>query len=794
MMTVLDEVGATCTTAINDTIGTPPSITIDSPVNGEIYSEGSSLDFMATISDAQDQADEVSIDWTLNGTSVSSQGATSSGIAQYLDGSLSYGSYNLVVIATDTDSLTDSDQLSFTINGLPTAPMLSLNPDPASTSDGLTANIDTPSIDPEGTTVSYSYEWQLNNVVQFSYTASTIPSSATNKGDEWRVGVTPNDGIADGFIGEVSIIIQNTGPSMSAVSILPSGATFNDDTLTCSATIIDPDEIPNISYEWSISGSIIGNASTLDLTTTGIMPDDVLLCTITATDSDGVMATDSITRMIDNRAPTLSVLISTNGTTNTGELTCTATTSDVDDFPISPIVSYEWFNAGGSLGITDQLQLDPNIGVDGDSIDCVVTAMDLSGVAVTDTASHIITNTPPAIASISLSPSSIAANTQSVTCNVTSSDVDGDSVTEGFEWYVDGVLQPEVTNMFTGPFLTGTLIACQATPNDGKIDGAFAEDMALVENTVPSLSSVMITPDPATVEDDLTCTALATDVDGDAIVYSYVWSDSNGVQQTTVEVPDTSDLFLASGLSADTWTCEVTPFDGTDYGILASDDIVVEAECSSLQFDGQGDYISNNSFQFSNNGSMFTVSLWLQLGSNMLNSSSNPTHGGIIGQWNDPNDSGWLLYYRKHHSDVGLSFFNGGDTYDQSWNPLPNTWYHVAIVKDGVQKIIYLNGQVLISSSNGTTNVPNYPLELGYIANDTGYNGSFEGLISTVDIWEAVLSPGNIQDIYNLGPSSVNIPPVLSYTTGLSNVIDSSGNGHDGMLNGATWVNSCPEE
>ena len=44
-MTVTDEVGATCTTAMNYTVGTPPSISLDSPLAGETYSAGEALSF-----------------------------------------------------------------------------------------------------------------------------------------------------------------------------------------------------------------------------------------------------------------------------------------------------------------------------------------------------------------------------------------------------------------------------------------------------------------------------------------------------------------------------------------------------------------------------------------------------------------------------------------------------------------------------------------------------------------------------------------------------------------------------
>mgnify|MGYP001452341394 CR=1 FL=1 len=80
-MTVRDEVGATCTTAINYVVGTPPNVLIVAPVDGEVANEGEDVIFSATVSDAQDQPDDVTLDWSLNGSSISTQGATSSGTA-----------------------------------------------------------------------------------------------------------------------------------------------------------------------------------------------------------------------------------------------------------------------------------------------------------------------------------------------------------------------------------------------------------------------------------------------------------------------------------------------------------------------------------------------------------------------------------------------------------------------------------------------------------------------------------------------------------------------------------------
>jgi len=53
--------------------------------------------------------------------------------------------------------------------------------------------------------------------------------------------------------------------------------------------------------------------------------------------------------------------ISANGSSNSGELTCSATASDVDDHPAVPAITYEWSNAAGSLGSANPLQLDASM-------------------------------------------------------------------------------------------------------------------------------------------------------------------------------------------------------------------------------------------------------------------------------------------------------------------------------------------------------------------------------------------------------------------------------------------------
>ena len=1010
-LTVTDENDATCTSSISYTVGTPPTIVIDSPIDGNTYSEGEVVVFSATVSDEQDQPNDVVLDWSLNGSSVSTQGATSSGNAEFSDAGLADGSYNLVVTATDTDGLTDSDQINFTINGLPTQPVVSIIPAPANTNDTLTVTLDTPSTDPEGSAVNYTYEWLLGGAVQSAYTSSTVPSSATNKNQQWTVRVTPNDGIADGPVGEATITIANTEPTLSSLAITPLSNVTNDITLTCSVVVTDPDETLMPTYEWSLGSTVVGSGSTLDLSTTGAMPTDVVTCAASVVDGDGATASDSTTTTIENRVPSvsgatinpstgvttgtsltctatvfdadgesptvsyewsvgsstyngdsisldntmvspgdsitctvstedgyggtaadsatvtientlpvISASISVDGIGNMAELSCLYTTSDADDSPTEPTVTHEWFDStGASLGTSNPLQLDGTMGVAGDAISCVATAIDLSGGTASDTVVHTITNTSPVVDSIAINPPVIDALTSSVGCEVTSSDADGDVITHSFAWFVDGALQTETSNVFLESWVVGTEITCQATPNDGKSDGDIASYTVTVSNTAPVVDSVLLSPSTAYTNDTLTATVVfsdddstqsvsgvyawhvidfdtgtdtevqsgsdntlsgvthfdrddevyvvvtpndgvdfglsftssgigisntaptapsisispapatagqddlvcsvdtsSADADGDTVVYTYVWRDDVGaIQQTTTAVTATADTFAAADTTEGTWTCEVTPADGTDSGQSATATVAVEDSCYSLLFDGDADGVlvgdSQNMLGISSD---FTIGSWVYVNGN-TSSPSLPIFTAESSNSSDPaKNAGFAL--RVINGNLGLFFgtgLTGTDSYpDPNWyatSPLPtDEWVHVAGVRDGSSVLLYVNGSLVFADTNvSTTGISydgsGYEHDHYYIGRSfpnglAGISFSMDGLLSNVGVWSRGLSATEIQQLAETSFDS-SIPDLvghwsLSDATGTT-VTDQSSLVNDGVLQGdATWINTCPEE
>ncbi len=101
-----------------------------------------------------------------------------------------------------------------------------------------------------------------------------------------------------------------------------------------------------------------------------------------------------------------------------------------------------------------------------------------------------------------------------------------------------------------------------------------------MQNSAPAINSVTLSPDPAGTNDTLTATVDATDADGNAMTFTYVWKVNGTVVQTTTassSATDTLDLSQAgNGDSGDTITVEVTPNDGVVDGTLSSTSITVQ--------------------------------------------------------------------------------------------------------------------------------------------------------------------------------------------------------------------------
>ncbi|MBW1880332.1 MAG: hypothetical protein JRJ84_18380, partial [Deltaproteobacteria bacterium] len=413
----------------------------------------------------------------------------------------------------------------------PSAPVVSLDPDPATSADDISVVIDEESVDPAGRSVTYLYEWSSD--ASGTYEGATLPAAQTAKGETWTATATPNNGAVDGPSGDANTTILNSLPSIASVSISPDPAYANSD-LTCTANgVVDADgESVTLAYAWTVEGTAAGSASTLASTEFGRYED--IVCTVTPSDSDGTgTAVTSPTLTISNRPPSITGA-SVTPTTAYTDTTLTCTPSGwLDEDGDSEGYSYAW-TAGGSAVGGDTATLDGSNFSKGQSVVCTVTPTDGSndGTPVPSTGVTIL-NTAPSISSVGLSPSTVYTNTV-VECQPAGfSDADQDFGGYLFEWTKQvGGIGAFVAVGTNDAFLYGATdfdrndkLVCTVTPTDLEDLGTpLSSDESTVSNTLPTATSVLITPDPAVTTDFLLCTANGTDDDSDTVNFDYAWT------------------------------------------------------------------------------------------------------------------------------------------------------------------------------------------------------------------------------------------------------------------------------
>ncbi len=115
------------------------------------------------------------------------------------DGSVTVGPY-----PSNTVEISDS---------APSAPGIAVMPHLPQTCDDLVCEVKTPSVDPDGTAVNYTFTWRRNGVAWFGAVDSTYVVGDTisyiwlTSGDEWECEVTPQSGVLTGAAGTSNVSV-----------------------------------------------------------------------------------------------------------------------------------------------------------------------------------------------------------------------------------------------------------------------------------------------------------------------------------------------------------------------------------------------------------------------------------------------------------------------------------------------------------------------------------------------------------------------------------------------------------
>jgi len=113
---VEDERGATCASEIVVNIGTPPTLSIQNPLDGDTYNVGEEISFQATVSDAEEAPEHLILTWSSDLDGVfSTQGADGSGLVSFAYDQLHEGAHLITVHAQDELGLSSRTSLGVVI-------------------------------------------------------------------------------------------------------------------------------------------------------------------------------------------------------------------------------------------------------------------------------------------------------------------------------------------------------------------------------------------------------------------------------------------------------------------------------------------------------------------------------------------------------------------------------------------------------------------------------------------------------------------------------------------------------
>lgn len=414
------------------------------------------------------------------------------------------------------------------VNSRPTVASNSITPTTAVVGDTLTCAY-TAFSDPDGDDDQTTIAWFKGGIPIGS---GPVLTRGFVGGDEIGCVVIPYDGIEYGPSVEATIVIGNTAPSISSVSISPETAQAGD-VLTCSwEGFEDVDlDVDASQVEWTVNGSRAGTEPTFS---GDFVDGDVVTCIVTPNDGEdtGPPLSSSIT--IINTPPSIeSVSINPTEADYSTTLTCTWDGySDPDGHVDATGAEHiEWVDGDGTV-----LGSGPTLSgafTGGDTVECRVTPYDGTelGEAVTSDSINI-ENTPPTLDSAGLLPLEPTVESTMVCSPGPGTDPDGTTdFTYTYRWAVGGVEVPgETGSTLTAPaFARGNSVVCYITISDGIDSGdEVSSNIETILNSRPVIDSLEIGPEDVQTNDVITAEAEVSDADGDPIFLTFEWK-VNGI-------------------------------------------------------------------------------------------------------------------------------------------------------------------------------------------------------------------------------------------------------------------------
>lgn len=563
-----------------------PTATITAPADGATVQENQPVVLRGSASDPDDDAATLTATWTL-GDDVICQGAVGADGSTGCEVVLDAGSASITLEVHDPEGAAASDHVALTVaEGEPPIVTITAPADATIVREGDSIGFAGTAIDNRTLSSALIVAWSSDLDGVFDTTAPSTTGAVAADPVLSRgahvVTLTATD--EDGLSATASVDVSVNGvPTAPGVVILPASAGTNDDLVATIATAsVDPDgDAVTYAYAWYENGALSSASANETVASSHTADKERWTVRVTPTDGkhEGPWAEATVT--VGNSAPIVADATITPGTaTEATTLTCVPGATTDADGTTTFTYAYAWDVDGADPGVTTATLTGAHFDKH-DDVTCTIVASDgLSTSAPVTSAAVTIANTPPVVVSVVLSPSSPKTN-DTIGATVVTSDVDGDAVTLTFTWTVDGGAAGTDTSSLSGAtwFDRDELVAVAVVPNDGEDDGTGKGASATVANTAPGAPRVAITPaEPLEGYDKLVCAVAtaSTDDDGDGITYTGAWTVDGTAFTTPITTTWTGDSVAAASTAArESWTCTLTPSDGTATGPGGSDTVEI---------------------------------------------------------------------------------------------------------------------------------------------------------------------------------------------------------------------------
>ena len=560
--TKVDGASASASLVIENTTPVVDAVVISPNINVEA---NTLLTCAGTVSDIDNETLTTSYAWTFNGTVMGTDATWQ------LDAATVSPDDVLTCTVTVEDIHGASDMASAAITVVNTAPVV----DTAAMVSGDTGvgsilMCEASFSDLNDGTLTPSYEWTVNGSSVGTGMSYTIDANSVITGNYVVCTATAVDSDGASVSSSDAITVTNSAPFLSGVSISPNPILSTSDVMCSVANYGDADgDTVNITYNWTVDGTMQSEHGAALMGPFSVGSN--IACE--AVPNDGIVdgSSEAVIAMVSNSLPMVdSVELDSDPVLTDGVVTATDTLSDID-VEQTVTATYEWFVNGTSVQSGSMNTLDGSFFSKGDEVYVTVTPNDGmdDGAAVTS-AAITIDNTAPMVDSVTLA--TVSATSTDLLCDVVASDIDGDSLEYTYEWSVNGSVQSETSDTFTGPFVYDEEITCTVTASD--VDGltATANASTTVINTAPVVDSVELDSDPVYTDGVVTATDTLSDVDGHTVTATYEWFvNGTSVQSGSMNTLDGS--FFSKG---DEVYVTVTPNDGmTDGAAVTSASITI---------------------------------------------------------------------------------------------------------------------------------------------------------------------------------------------------------------------------